>query len=160
MDNIIFKETQRYNQWWLQILLVISNLAFIYNLYANNQLLTHGWTLALPVLITLLIYIIRLEFIISTNNIIYRFYPFQIQFKKIEKTEISTIFIRKYNPIFEYGGWGFRTLLRSENGALNIWGNMGIQLVLKNGNRLLIGTQSPNDAEEAVDEFWNQSDDN
>jgi len=157
MDKIIFKETQRYNQWWLQILLVISNLAFIYNLYTNNELLTHGWILVFPVIITILIYTIRLEYTLSTNAITYRLYPFQIQLKKIEKKEIATIFIRKYNPIFEFGGWGYRAFLRSNNGALNIWGNMGIQLVLKNGKRLLIGTQLPEDAEIAIEEFWGLS---
>ena len=49
-------------------------------------------------------------------------------------------YVRKYSPIAEFGGWGYRI---SFNGgpAYNIAGNMGLQIVFVSGKKLLIGTQ-------------------
>jgi len=61
------------------------------------------------------------------------------------------VFVRKYSPLFEYGGWGLRWSLNGK--AVNVRGNMGIQVVLKNGSRILIGTSNPEDAKMALDSF-------
>jgi hypothetical protein len=43
--------------------------------------------------------------------------------------------------LWEYGGWGIRY---SWNGiAYNTKGNMGLQIVMNTGKRILIGTQKP-----------------
>ncbi|EAR12449.1 hypothetical protein PI23P_07485 [Polaribacter irgensii 23-P] len=64
--------------------------------------------------------------------------------KHIQWQEIETAHVRNYNPIGEYSGWGIKggLLWNKEKGKyVNISGAIGIQLVLKNGKKLLIGTQ-------------------
>jgi len=58
---------------------------------------------------------------------------------------ISKAYLRKYNPILEYGGWGVRTQwgIRWNSIAYNAWGNKGLQLELSNGKQILIGTRKP-----------------
>lgn len=53
--------------------------------------------------------------------------------------EIESVEARTYRPIFEYGGWGLRGI--GKNKAYNVSGNEGLQLVFKDGRRLLIGSQ-------------------
>jgi hypothetical protein len=52
----------------------------------------------------------------------------------IEKYEVIT-----YDPILDYGGWGIK--YNRHGKAYNVSGNKGLQLYLKNGKRILIGTQ-------------------
>jgi hypothetical protein len=47
--------------------------------------------------------------------------------------------VRKYKPLLEYGGYGIRGF--GNNRALNIAGKTGLQLIFKDGRKLLIGTQ-------------------
>ncbi|MBN2615945.1 MAG: hypothetical protein JXR71_09655 [Bacteroidales bacterium] len=74
----------------------------------------------------------------------------------ISKAEISRFEIRKYKPVLEYGGWGMRSqrphLIRARRfgTAYNISGNIGLQLYLRNGPKILIGTQNPTGMERAM----------
>jgi len=60
---------------------------------------------------------------------------------------LDKVYLRKYSPIGEYGGWGFRY------GAYNIKGSQGLQLKFKNGKMLLIGTQRPEELQKVLDQF-------
>jgi len=74
----------------------------------------------------------------------YRMTPFHFREQTIPWEEIDQIQVRKYSPILEYGGWGIRI---GRNGrAYNVRGNYGLQIVKKNGKKVLIGTQRPEDA--------------
>jgi hypothetical protein len=48
---------------------------------------------------------------------------------------------RTYSPVLEFGGWGIR--VGGGGMAYNVSGNEGVQLVLKSGRRVLIGTRQP-----------------
>lgn len=48
---------------------------------------------------------------------------------------------RRYRPIREFGGWGVRIARTGK--AYNVTGNLGVQLVFRDGKRLLLGTQRP-----------------
>lgn len=58
----------------------------------------------------------------------------KILFSDIEKAEM-----RQYRPLVEYGGWGYR--IGPSGKAYNAQGDEGVQLVLKGGGRVLIGSQ-------------------
>lgn len=101
----------------------------------------------------------KLTITIDQGALYYRYPPFVRKEKVVQKEDVSEIFVRKYRPIREYGGYGYRYSLRAGR-ALNISGNMGLQLVLTNGKKLLIGTQSPELLEHAVKrlkENWNMN---
>ncbi len=75
------------------------------------------------------------------------FYP--LSRKKIAFNEIKSCEVRTYRPIMEYGGWGIRYGISGK--AYNVSGNQGVQLVLRNNKRLLIGSQRPEELASAIE---------
>jgi len=104
------------------------------------------------ILVFVLFLIIKLETRIDETGVYYQFFPFHFKLKRIGWDELKAVEVRKYSPIMEYGGWGIRGLSRkSRKGmAFNVSGNMGIQLVLKDGGKLLLGTNMPDKARETI----------
>jgi hypothetical protein len=84
----------------------------------------------------------KLEVKVDQDSIRYRFAPYINRFRTIRKGEVKEIYVRKYQPIMEYGGWGYRIGL-GKGRAYNIFGNWGLQLKFRNGKDLLLGTQKP-----------------
>jgi hypothetical protein len=78
---------------------------------------------------------------IRTDGIYVSFPPLRNSFTICYWENIDKLFIREYNPLGEYGGWGIKG--RGNNLAYNVSGNIGIQLVLINDSKLLIGTNQP-----------------
>lgn len=82
----------------------------------------------------------RLIVEVDTNGVWVRYTPFvnrTIAFSDIERVEVRT-----YNAIAEYGGWGIRMGFGLRNKiAYNATGNQGVELTLKNGKRILLGSQ-------------------
>jgi hypothetical protein len=76
---------------------------------------------------------------IYTDGIYVRFRPFHSKPRFYPWSEIAHCEVRKYKPLLEYGGWGIRKGFGGT--AFNVRGNMGLQLVIKGGKRVLIGTQ-------------------
>lgn len=56
-------------------------------------------------------------------------------------------------PIKEYGGWGIKGKFKSK--AYNVSGNIGLQLYLKNGRKVLFGTQRQEAIENAMKKLMN-----
>lgn len=54
--------------------------------------------------------------------------------------------------VFIIGGWGYRINFR-QGRALNVKGNKGIKIELLSGKKLLLGTQNPIEAQEAIANF-------
>lgn len=79
-----------------------------------------------------------------------RLFPFAHRVFRL--SEIASAEARTYNPLREYGGWGVRWAVLSlgKSRAYNMSGDQGVQLVLSNGNRVLIGTQRPQELEAAI----------
>ncbi|HNS17448.1 MAG TPA: hypothetical protein PKH94_10065 [Bacteroidales bacterium] len=162
MSQFYFKETQRFRQpWvWLIVLLTAAIIAFFFvTMFAQD-----GSTTAedkAPVFILILIPLIligscalllitKLETEIRRDGIHYRFPPF-INRTRIQRWEdIKEYRVRKYSPIGEYGGWGYRMGGKKAGVAYNISGNMGLQLELKNGKKILLGTRKPTELEDVL----------
>lgn len=69
------------------------------------------------------------------------FYPFMLKPRHIPWSDVSQAYIRKYSPLGEFGGWGLRYGGKKKGRAYNTRGNMGIQLIMQDGKKILIGTQ-------------------
>jgi hypothetical protein len=67
---------------------------------------------------------------------------------RIPLKNITRAFYRAYSPLAEYGGWGIRT--GKQGRAFNMRGNEGVQLVLRSGQRVLIGSQRPEELVRAI----------
>ncbi len=78
---------------------------------------------------------------IDEKGVTFSFKPF-LKERNYTWADIEKVWVRKYKPVKEYGGWGFKGGFRKKTGrAYNIWGNKGLQIHLKNGKKVLIGTQ-------------------
>ena len=145
----VFKEEQRFRQVWLMVLLGFSLLVpvgLIIKEYIkdNTSMTTNEFLGSLIGIIAsvLLIFIFKLSTRIDEKGIHYQFFPFHFSMKTLLWSEITKAEIRTYDPIGEYGGWGLRYSFNKKKGnAVNVSGDIGIQLTLKNGKKLLIGTQ-------------------
>ena len=70
--------------------------------------------------------------------------------------EIEKISVREYSPLLEYGGWGYAEERVEEHIMYNVKGNIGLQLVLKNGKKILIGTQKAEELKQILAERENK----
>jgi hypothetical protein len=105
-------------------------------------------------LIALLLFILKLKTRIDDIGIYYQFYPIHFTYRVITWNEITTCYVRNYNAIFEYGGWGFKSSLRRKKGkSFTVKGKIGLQLELKNGKKLLIGTQKKEEIQRVLDNY-------
>lgn len=146
--QILFKEEQRFRQWWLILLFIFLDTLFASALYmqvilnkpfGDNPMSNSGLMITgiLMFAFTFFFVMIRLQTVITKDAIYFRFHPLFMKMKKIEWKDINKAYIRTYAPISEFGGWGIR------GGAYNVSGTTGLQLEFKNGEKLLIGTQQP-----------------
>ncbi|MFT5257803.1 MAG: hypothetical protein ACI8VJ_000099 [Polaribacter sp.] len=152
----VFKEEQRFKQTWLIILLTVSifaSVAVITQEYLeeNSKMTTNEFVLTL-IGITIsvaFIFFFKLKTRIDEKGIHYQFAPFHFKLKVVAWTSIEKATVRTYDPIGEYGGWGLKGgfLWSKEKGScITISNDIGIQLLLKNGKKLLIGTQKKEEA--------------
>ncbi len=146
----MFSETQQFRQIWVWLLLASAIVirAYFY-FFAHIHSRQHMWSFFIIVAVTMLFFTIKLTTRIDETGIYYRFFPFHLKERKIIWDDIAEIYVRKYSPIAEYGGWGLRGIT-NKNRAFNTSGNWGIQIVYKNGNRLLLGTQKKEEADKIL----------
>ena len=83
----------------------------------------------------------KLTIKITSEDISVTFKPFINKPVVFRVSEIDRYEIRKYKPIKEYGSWGVKVGLKKYGRAYNVRGNIGLQLYLKNGIKVLLGTQ-------------------
>lgn len=142
----IFKEEQKFNQWWIWILL--SALSIIFMMGAFQQIvLGEPWgnkqmsdaNMYVFVLfflgINLLFWVMKLKTDITEEAISMHFFPFLK--KTIPWSEISEAKVVDYGFV---GGWGIRIWTRYGT-VYNVRGRMGLAITLKNGKKMVIGTQ-------------------
>ena len=157
----VFKETQRFTQIWLIVLLliftiipvIISIKKYTINEISFTNLIS---TILILVLSIGFVFLIKLTTRIDEVGIHYQFFPIHFSLKTIRWNEVEKAFVRTYSPISEFGGWGLKggSLWNKSNGkAINVSGDIGIQLVLKNGKKLLIGTQKENEAKRVLETY-------
>lgn len=157
----LFSERQHFTQIWLWVLLIGISGLFVYGIIMQvffgvtfgDKPMSNGQLIVVAtgvLLLTFLFGLLRLETTIQHEGICYRFFPLQWKYKKISWDSISKAYLRQYNPITEYGGWGFRTGLFGKGQAFTISGNKGLQLVYNNGEKFLLGTQRPEEIEQVL----------
>jgi len=147
-----YEEKQHLNLWWLYILLgietiiIVSILAFSKDGMSFQDLKDAYF---LPVFAILFPYIIiyfvtknSLTLKISECGINYHYWPFSKN-KFVSWTQIESLYLRKYDALGEYGGWGvkYRLWFKVKDKAYIFNDNtVGLQLILTNGKKLLFST--------------------
>jgi hypothetical protein len=106
----------------------------------------------------------RLETALDKDGCSVKYFPWMCRYRTIPWDSIEKAYVRKYRPVTEYGGWGMKGggfkmkgfMLKpvrmpfESSKAYTLYGNIGLQLELKNGKRVLVGTQHPQEMEEIL----------
>ncbi len=155
MSKVLFKEKQNIKPRWVWILFTFLLLIFIYTIVmqvflgkpvgnepasASVMWLNGGLLLLVFLLIKNMVLLIE----VRDDALYYKYSPIYRKWRKIDYDNIKKVYIRKYNAISEYGGYGIRFGISGKGRALNVRGNMGLQLEFKDDkSNLLLGTQKP-----------------
>ena len=156
----IFTEEQRFGQIWLWMVLIGMDVALFVSFFAQffgpvpprpsgpADLFGMALGALLCLGITALFVSLKLITRVTNQGISVQFKPLHRKLVMFPFSDISQYSVRTYRPILEYGGWGIK---RGSGGlAYNVSGNKGLQLVLKDGKRILIGTQKPEHLENTL----------
>ena len=161
-DEILFFERQFFGRTWIVAIALISvNLLVIFGFFSQNfsggtwiNLPTNNWEYALFIVIMLFVnalLFVEQRTVITKEGIFVRYFPLDFKTRFFDWNEIQNAYIRQYNPMLEYGGWGFRhQFFSTKNVVYNVSGNIGLQLVFKNGTKVLIGTKKWVELEEVL----------
>lgn len=150
-----FEEKQQLKLWWLYILLgletiVIGSILFLDKggitlVQLKQSYFAPIWAILLPYFIVYLITKNSLTLKINQYGITYRYWPFTKQ-RNLSWADIDKIYLRKYDALGEYGGWGVKHRLWFKfNDKAYIFSdnNIGLQLNLSNHKKLLFSTKKP-----------------
>jgi hypothetical protein len=170
MERLIFREEQSFRQTfvpWLMLAIMLFVLAFMGigfyrqlhlripfgdNPMSNSSLIWSG-IITFAVLVGIFIFLINSHLIteIWSDGIRYKFPPLLPKFKYIPCSEITSANVVKYQPVFEFGGWGWRKRFLTRKTAYNVSGNIGIRVVKKDGSQILFGTRCEKEMQRAVE---------
>ena len=156
-----FREVQRLGgMWWVTLIVfgvgVFAWVGFVLQIVLGRPFGTKPapdwamwllWLLfgiGLPVLWN----ISKLVVEVTDDYIFVQYVPFVTT--TISYTDIKGYEARSYRPIREYGGWGIRWA-PGKRRAYNVRGNKGVELELLSGQRIMIGSQRPEELVHAID---------
>jgi hypothetical protein len=155
-----YQEVQRFRQPWLWLLIAgifgVTVWSFVQQIIMNRpfgqntapdtviMIIAFAFGLAFP----LLFLVANLTVEVRGDGLYYRFFPFHWSFHRIPVESLAEYEVQTYRPLRDYGGWGIRYGRGSK--AYNVSGDRGVMLVLSDGQRLLIGSQKPDDLANAI----------
>jgi hypothetical protein len=147
-----FKETQRFTQWWLWLILLGTWGSMGYALFSDKPESAVAYIVPLLIMVGLPILFLQMRLItrITDEGIYVRFIPFHFKEQFYAWNSLESAQVRTYSPLREYGGWGIKYGFDGQGKVYNVSGNQGLQLVFKSGDKLLIGTQMPIEIQAAL----------
>lgn len=151
MRNSVYTEKQSFWTWWLILLFVIIWMMQLQSIYVSNWKIDNSSYVELGILLCVFLFLafVRLHTKIDEKGISIKFFPF-VRKKTWLWEDIDDLYIKEYS-ITDYGGWGYRV---GKNGtAYNTKGKYGLQLLLKNGARVMIGTQNHKELQRIIETF-------
>jgi hypothetical protein len=147
-----FQEVQQLKLWWLYILLGIETIVIGSILFLDKGGITLQelkasyfapiWAILFPYAIVYFVTNNKLNVKIDQCGVSYRYWPFTKQ-RSISWTKIDKMYLRKYDALGEYGGWGVKHRLWFKfNDKAYIFNdkNLGLQLELHTNKKLLFST--------------------
>lgn len=157
MANPIFEEEQRFIQgyWWL-LLGLLTAIPFVGIFrqiilgipFGNNPMPDVGLIIFAVSMVLMLLFfsMLKLKTTITDEGIKARFFPLANKFWSWEEIEEAELI--DYGFV---GGWGIR--YGTKHGTVyNVNGSKGLAVRLKNGNKVVIGTQEPELLKQALRE--------
>lgn len=147
---VIFTERQKFRSWWMSFPYVGVFIITVYmavECWYQRLDWIHLLVPALSVLVVIGMASVTLRTRIDEERIRIGFSPFGQ--RTILRSHLAKAYVRQYSPLADFGGWGYR--LGRSGTAYTTMGEHGLQLELKNGKRILIGTQRPAELQSVMD---------
>jgi hypothetical protein len=150
----LFKEEQRFNQWYIWLLLALVLLIPSYGIvqqlvykhpFGNNPMSDLGLIIFFfgMVAFCLFFWMMRLRTTITKEEIIIDFPP--LAKKRLLWSEVEQAAVIKYRFV----GYGIR-IWTPYGTVYNVSGNKGLSLLLKSGKKLVVGTQRSHELEDVI----------
>jgi hypothetical protein len=143
-----FTEKQCFLKHWWFILLPVFVFGSI-AVWVDDEAQTETYQIVIffvaITLVLLLFLFMCLHTRINEKGIEVQFKPLMFKVRKIQWNDVVQVQVIEYSPLFDYGGWGYRKSFSGKKAALNVYGNQGLELILKDDTKLMIGTQRKDD---------------
>ena len=154
--EILFQEIQQFTKAavhdFIKVLMGIVFIALIISLVVQKARMTDYNRLLVTLLPLLLVINIilgsKLITQIRTDGIYVRFPPWQPRFSIYSWTDVAEIVVRDYGAMKEFMGWGIR-YAPGKMGYI-VAGNSCIEIVFKNGNKVIVTTQRKDEVNEVL----------
>ena len=157
--DVLFQEVQKMNHVWWVMLLVYGCTALVWWGFIQQIIIGEPWGnkpapdwvlwilwigigLGFPIFFNIL----RLEVQVDSRKLFIRYYP--LMSREISLLDIDHFVARHYSALKEYGGWGIRGF--SQKKAYNVYGNEGVELTLRDGSKIMIGSQRADELEASL----------
>lgn len=151
MEDNTFKETQRFNQLWIWIPLVLIAGIVLFSTFSLEEV--EYSDLLIPMGIIGLVFLLFLSLTLITRidseSLSFSYFPF-VKNRKYNFREIESMELKEYMSLWEYGGWGIR--YNFDSWAYNTGGRFGV-LVKTKDKKFLLGTHKPEEAKKAIAVF-------
>jgi hypothetical protein len=154
---VLFREEQKMvpGMWgkalWLVPILVLAALALQLVMGQAPSIPTVVLGLLVGTGLPLLLATARLVIEVRPDGVYCRYAPFHRSFRSVGADEIQRHEVRTFRPLVEYGGWGIRC--GPSGRAYTVRGKRGVQLELKGGKRLMLGSQRADELSTALSQI-------
>ena len=155
-----YREKQRFGQWWVWLLVVgVAGLGWwllIEQLVLGRPLGDEplpdwgAWLMWALIGVGLPAFFGSLTLFteVTPDRLTLRYRP--MRKRTILLADIQEVTVRTYSPMKEYGGWGIKGW-SVRNVAYNVSGDRGVQLVLADDRKVLVGSKRPEELARAIE---------
>ena len=151
--RVYFTESQRIDQIGIKIFMAIltcSILApFLMVDWGSTSVVYKGIALVgvmlTMILVNVMVFVMTFETKITEEGMLYRYPPLIWKWKLASFEDLQEVKLTKYLLWSQFGGPGYKRRIFGTGRGIVIKGNQGVQLIFKNGKKLLLGTQKPNE---------------
>jgi len=162
-NGLLFREVQRY-RWYIPVSFVClmifpASFLCLASFVCGLSLIMLKILIGIMVIFIFLFCVARLETEVYQDGLYVRFFPTHIRYKKIAAEDIAEHCVRTYDSLGYGKIWPgvMRYSSDDKTWAYITRGNKGVQLVLKNGKKLLIGSQKPEELSNALNPIMSKS---
>lgn len=145
-----FVEVQKIDSIWPLSILAVTLVGnwVLYFVLHHDDLNFFYLSIASAGLLSLFISSLKLSTEITESSISYKMFPFHFDWKDLPLKEVEKLEVRIFKPLQEYRGWGNR--IGKSGRAYTIKGTNGLQITLKNNEKILIGTNKPEELKKVL----------
>lgn len=159
-ESIEYHEAQYFRQVWWVMLIVLGAAVLMWWGFIQQIILGKPWgtnpapdwmmwllTLLMGVGLPLLFWFMGLVVEVHNDRLQIRYVPLSQQ--TIMWDDVSQVSMQIYQPIRQFGGWGIRG--SGSRRAYSVKGDQAVELSLKDGRHILIGSQKPQELALAIE---------